>query len=170
MEKLTYATLGMLAALLILPAALIGQSRIELEGPISSVEGTTITLYGDLVRFEAAGATIDSDDENFRNISDLKTGTNIEVDGTSGADGSITATDVEVSDERDPDTEIGGVISTVDEAAGTFTIGPVTVHWDGATKLRDLSELRAGVLVEATLDVSGGRLRASMVEREEDDD
>ena len=83
---------------------------------------------------------------------------------------SITATDVEVSDERDPDTEIGGVISTVDEAAGTFTIGPVTVHWDGATKLRDLSELRAGVLVEATLDVSGGRLRASMVEREEDDD
>lgn len=158
------------AAALLTPASAAAQDRIELEGPITNVAGTVIELYGGLVSFEARGAEIETDDENFKNVSDLKPGTDIEVDATVNAAGSIRAVRVEVSDEKDPDTEIGGVIGSVNEAAGTFTIGSVTVHFNGSTKLKDLSSIQSGTLIEATLDVSGGRLLALLVEREEADD
>lgn len=163
------ATLATLA-LVLSPAAAVAQERIELEGPISAVNGTEIELYGGLVKFQASGAEIETDDENFRNISDLKPGTDLEVDATIRPDGTIAAARVEVSDEKDPDTELGGVISSVDEAAGTFSIGPVKISFDGSTKLKDISAIQAGTLVEVTLDISSGRLRALLVEREEADD
>ena len=152
------------------PASVVAQDRIELEGPISRVNGTRIELYGGLVTFEASGAEIETDDEGFRNVSDLKPGTDIEVNALIRADGTIAAVRVEVSDEKDPDTELGGVIRSVNEGAGTFSVGPVEIAFDGATKLKDLSAIQAGILVEVTLDVSGGRLRAVLVEREEADD
>ena len=158
------------ALALLAPTGAAAQNRIELEGPITNVVGSLIELYGGLVKFEAAGAEIETDDENIKNIADLRPGTDIEVDAKLNSDGTIQAVRVEVSDEKDPDTELGGVISSVDESAGTFDIGPVTVHFDGATRLKDLSSIRAGTLIEATLDVSGGRLLALLVEREEADD
>jgi hypothetical protein len=167
-DRLFFLALALTAVLT--PASVAAQDRIELEGPISRVSGTRIELYGGLVAFEASGAEIETDDESFRNISDLKPGTDIEVDALVRPDGTIAAVRVEVSDEKDPDTEIGGVISSVNEIAGTFSIGPVEVAFDGATKLKDLSAIQAGTLVEVTLDVSGGRLRALLVEREEADD
>jgi hypothetical protein len=156
--------------LLLAPAPAAAQERIELEGPVTKVDGTKIELYGGLVVFETQGAEIETDDDSFRNVSDLKVGTDIEVDANVRADGVIVATKIEVSDEKNPGTEIGGVIGKVDEAAGTFTIGPVTIHRDGSTKLKKLTAIQSGLFVEVTLDVSGASLRATMVEREEADD
>lgn len=150
-------------------APLAAQSQIELEGPISSVDGTKIALFEGMVVFDAAGAEFDSDDKDFKSILDLRPGAVIEVEATVAADGTIRASELEVSDDRNPDTEIGGVIATVDDSAKSFTIGPVTIHWDGGTRFRDLDELRAGVTVEADVEIHGGRLRAVMVEREDDD-
>ena len=168
-KNATYAAAAAALALLV-PTGAAAQTRIELEGPVTNVAGSMIELYGGLVKFQASGAEIETDDESFRNISDLKPGTDVEVDATIDGDGTIQAVRVEVSDEKNPDTELGGVISAVDEAAGTFNIGPVTVHFDGATRLKDLSAIQSGTLIEATLDVSGGRLLALLVEREEADD
>jgi hypothetical protein len=170
MRNLNIPAAGLLiAAVLVPPAELQAQSKIEFEGAISAVSGTSIELFGGLVRFEARGARIDTDDERFTNISDLRIGTNIEVEAIAGPDGSIQATLVEVSDESDADSEVGGVIGTVDTAGQTFTIGSVTIAWSGQTRFRDISNLRAGLMVEVTVQAAGGRLVALMVEREEDD-
>ncbi len=158
------------AVVMMLPAQLAARSAIELEGAISSVSGTTIQLFDGLVSVEARGAKIETDDENFTNISDFKPGTAIEVQATANAEGSLQATTVEVSDEKEEDTEIGGVIGTVDTAAQTFTIGPLTIAWTGQTKFKGISGPQAGQLFEAELQISGGRLTALVVEKEEADD
>ena len=169
--KLLYKLWPAAAAIALMqPQQLAAQSGIELEGTISSVRGTTIQLFDGLVSVEARGAKIETDDENFTNISDLTPGTAIEVQATTNAEDSLQATMVEVSDEKEEDTEIGGVIGTVDTAAQTFTIGPLTIAWTGQTKFKDISGPQAGQLVEAELQISGGRLTALVVEKEEADD
>lgn len=155
---------------LALPAQLPAQTDIELEGTISGVQGTTIELFHGIVRFEAGGARIETNDENFTNISDLPAGTAIEVRATATTDGSIQASRVEVSDEKEDDAEVGGVIGTVDPDAQTFTIGPISIAWNGQTKLKDISRPVAGQSVEVTVQVSGERLVALAIEREEADD
>lgn len=160
---------ALVAAGVVLSAPLPAQSKIELEGPISGVQGTKIELFAGLVSVEARGARIETDDANFTNISDLKIGTVVEVEATANSDGSIQATMVEVSDEKEEDPEVGGVIGTVDAATSTFTIGPLTIAWDGQTKFKDIPRPQAGQLVEVAVRVSGGRLLALVVEKEEAD-
>ncbi len=168
MRLLRMPVLGALAGLaLIAPTQVRAQEKIDLEGAISAVNGTRIELFGGIVSFEARGAKIETDDENFTNVSDLKIGTVVEVEAVASLDGSIQATLIEVSDEKDAGPEVGGVIGTVDTAAQTFTIGPLTIAWDGQTKFKDLPRPQAGQLVEAAVQVSGGRLLATTVEREE---
>ena len=149
--------LGALAWIaLVLPGHLAAQSEIELEGAISSIDGTTIKLLDGLVSVETRGAS----------ISHLKAGTVIELEATTLADGSIQATMVEVSDEADDDTEVEGVIARVDTAAQTFSIGSVTITWDGQTRFKGISGPKIGELVEARVRASGRRIVALAVERE----
>ncbi len=164
-------TVGLLVLGVLVFAALprlAAQSKIELEGEMTRLERGSITMFNGLVSFETGGAKIETDDENFTNLSDLKPGTAIEVDATITPDGVIQATVIEVSDEKEADTEIGGVIATVDEAGQTFTIGPVTVSWDSRTKFKGMSRPRAGLFVEAKLEILGPRLVAKVIEKEDD--
>ena len=154
----------------ILSAQLWAQSEIELEGAITNVNGSKIELFDGLVSVEVHGAKIDTDDENSINISDMKVGTAVEITGTVGADGTIRAKSLEVSEEKKQDAEIEGVIGNVDDTARMFTIGPVPITWTQTTKFKDMSRPVAGQLVEVELEVSSDRLVASVVEKKEADD
>ena len=160
----------LLSVMLTLPLQVWAQAEIELKGTITGVNGTKIELFEGLVRVEALGAEIETDNKDITNISDLKVGTSVEIDAEARADGVIQATSVEVSDEKENDAEIVGVIRTVDQAARMFTIGPIEIAWNGQTKFHNLSEPVGGRLVEVNVHVSGGRLLATRVEPEEDDD
>ena len=153
--------------LAVVPSALQAQTKIGVEGAISAVNGTTIELYNGQVKISAEGAKIDTEDPNFKNVSDLKVGTFIDVEAVVERDGSIHATLIEVSDEKDQVPEVGGVVGTVDTAAQTFTIGPLTVHWTSQTKLKDLSAVRAGIKVEARVAFASGKLVAELIEKDE---
>ena len=152
------------------PGQLPGQEKIELEGTITAVKGTQIELFHGAVQFEGRGARIDAEDENFTNIADFKIGSPIEVEARVGADQTIRAVKIEVDDEKEPDSEISGVIGGVDETAKTFTIGPVAISWTGRTRFKSISSPAAGQLVEVAVEVSGSQLFAVKVEREEADD
>ena len=152
---------------LALSASLPAQTKIGVEGAISAINGTKIELYNGLVKFEALGARIDTEDPGFKNISDLKVGTFIDVEAQLDRDGSMRATLIEVSNEKDQVPEVAGVIGTVDSATQSFTIGPLTIFWTSATKLKDLSRLRAGVKVEAQINFASGKLVAEVVEKDE---
>ena len=104
---------------------------------------------------------------DFVNISDMKVGTAVELKATVGADGAIQAKSLEVSDEKEEDAEVEGVISTVDNAAQMFTIGPLPIAWTRNTKFKDMSRPVAGQLVEVMVEVSSDRLVALVVEKEE---
>ena len=158
------------SVMLTLPLQVWAQAEIELEGAVTGVSGTNIELFEGLVRVETLGAGIETDGKDIANISDLKPGTSVEIDAEARADGVIQAKSVEVSDEKENDAEIVGVIRTVDQAALMFTIGPIEIVWNGETKFHKLSGPVGGRLAEVNLQVSGDRLLATKVEEEEDDD
>ena len=138
-----------------------------MEGSISAINVTKIELFNGLVKFEALGAKVDTEAPNFKNISDLKVGTFSDVEVETDRDGALHATLIEVSNEKDQVPEIGGVIGTLDTAAQTFTIGPLTISFNNQTKYKDLSGLRAGVLVEARVSFASGKLVAEFIEKDE---
>lgn len=168
-QMLLPAALSITLVLPVLGTSGAAQSEIELEGTISRVEGTTIQLFDGLVSFEARGARIVTDDESFTNTSDLNAGTTIEVEAVLGADGSTSATSIEVSDEAEGENEIRGVIESVDSEGKTFTIGDIVIAWDSNTRFVEILRPVTGRLVEVEVRVSGGGLLAVVVEREDGD-
>ena len=152
---------------LLLPAGLSAKAKASVAGNISAMNGTKIELFNGLVKFEALGARVDTEDPNFKNISDLKVGTFIDVEVETDRAGALHATLIEVSNEKDQVPVAGGVIGTVDTAAQTFTIGPLTISFNNQTKYKDLSSLRAGVLVEARVTFASGKLVAEFIEKDE---
>ncbi|MDA0205458.1 MAG: DUF5666 domain-containing protein [Acidobacteria bacterium] len=159
-----------LLALILAPQASLAQQRIELEGRVSRVDGTRIELSGGLVALEARGAEFEAGNDILRGVSDLTSGTAVEIIASVQPDGSMTATEIEINNEKNPEDSIKGVVSAVDQAARSFTIGPLMIYFDDATRLKKLSAIQSGSFVEATLDVSDGRLRATLVEREKPND
>ncbi len=157
----------LLLSAMLLPAGLSAKAKTSVEGNISAINGTRIELFNGLVKFEALGAKVDTEDPNFKNISDLKVGTFIDVEVEADRDGVLHATLIEVSNEKDQVPEIGGVVGSVDAAAQTFTIGPLTISFNSQTKYKDLSGLRAGVLVEARVSFASGKLVAEFIEKDE---
>ncbi len=157
----------LLLSAVLLPAGLNAGAKTTIEGNISAIQGSRIELFNGLVKFEALGAKVDTEDPNFKNISDLKVGTFIDVEVETDWDGALHATLIEVSNEKDEVPEIGGVIGSVDTAAQTFTIGPLTISFNNQTKYKDLSGLRAGVLVEARVSFASGKLVAEFIEKDE---
>ena len=151
---------------LALSASLPAQTKIGVEGAISAISGTKIELYNGLVKFEVPGARIDKKDPGFKNIADLKVGTFIDVEARLERDGAMRATRIKLSDEKDRVPEVAGVIGTVDAAAQSFTIGPLTIFWTSGTKQKDPSKLRAGIKVEAQINFASGKLVAEVVEKD----
>ncbi len=152
---------------LALSASLPAQTKICVEGAISAINGTKIELYNGLVKFEVPGARIDTKDPGFKNIAALKVGTFIDVEARLDRDGSMRATRIKLSNEKDRVPEVAGVIGMVDAAAQSFTIGPLTIFWTSGTRKKGLPEPRAGVKVEAQINFASGKLVADVVEKDE---
>jgi hypothetical protein len=134
-------SLHILAALIMLAEAvqLLAESDLEIEGTITNVTGTKIQRFEGLVTVEARRARIDTDDPQFTNISDLKMGASIEVKAVTNPDGSIQATPIKVSDEKEEGFGVSGVIALVDTGAQTFTMDPVTISWDSQSKFKGVA-------------------------------
>jgi len=159
-----------LLAFALMPSSSFAQQKIELEGRASRVDGTRIELYEGLIALEARDAEFEADYKGPQSVSDLTSGTAVEIVASIQPNGSISASHIEINDEKNPDNSIAGLVSAMDQAAHAFTIGPVSIFFDYNTRLKKLSAIQNETFVQATLELSGGRLRASMVERENPDD
>ncbi|NNF61716.1 MAG: hypothetical protein HKN06_10380 [Gammaproteobacteria bacterium] len=142
----------------------------EVEGPIDSIDvaGGTLVVLGQTVLVNAETQFDDSIVPN--GLEGLSEGQVVEVSGFVGADGSITATHIELTD--DTEFEVTGVVSGLDTAAMTFLLNDLVVDYSGAT-LEEFpdGQIEDGMRVEAegTMFGAAGELIASTVEFEEDD-
>lgn len=142
----------------------------EVEGPIDSIDvaGGTLVVLGQTVLVNAETQYDDSIVPN--SLEGLSEGQVIEVSGFVGADGSITATHIELTD--DDDFEVTGVVSGLDVVAMTFMLNDLVVDYSGAT-LEDFpdGQIEDGMRVEAegTMFGADGELVATSVEFEDDD-
>ena len=106
---------------------------------------------------------------------DVAVGQTVELKGTADADGSVTATRIQVEDrENERDDEASGAITAKAGTcpALTLTVGATTVKTTAATVFHDTTcgALRSGTAIEAKgTTQNDGSLLASRLEREEDD-
>lgn len=107
-----------------------GGSDMELCGPISGLDTVAKTFLLMSYKVDYSAATVEGT---------LANGAQVEVEGTSGPAGSqtLTAREVKVqfpeSGSGDSNLEASGVVSAVDAAAGTFTVGSTTYWTDAST-------------------------------------
>lgn len=144
----------------------------EVEGPIESIDAGVDTgmlvVMGQTVVVNAETQFDDSIVPN--SLEGLSVGQVVEVSGFVGADGSITATHIELT--NDDDFEVTGIVTGLDTGAMTFMINGLVVDYSGAT-LEDFpdgqiaNDLR--VEAEGTMFGPGGELIATSVEFEGDD-
>ncbi len=107
-----------------------GGSDMELCGPISGLDTVARTFLLMSYKVDYGAATVEGT---------LANGAQVEVEGTSGPAGSqtLTAREVKVqfpeSGSGDSNLEVSGVVSAVDAAAGTLTVGSTTYWTDAST-------------------------------------
>ncbi|HED33482.1 MAG TPA: hypothetical protein ENJ08_04580 [Gammaproteobacteria bacterium] len=107
-------------------------------------------------------------------ITDLQVNDIVEVHGYSDGNGTVAATRIETKNNAD-DVEVKGLISALDEANTSFTLGSLTIDYSAATELP--ATLVDGLYVEAATNdlltgdlATGFVMSASKVEIEEDGD
>ncbi len=142
----------------------------EVEGPIDSIDPAagTLVVLGQTVIVDTDTVFDDSIVPN--GLDGLSPGNVVEISGFVGADGSITATHVELT--NDTEFELTGVVSALDAGAMTFGINGQVIDYSAAV-LEDFpaGEIADGMRVEAKGSGFGpaGELLASEVEFEDDD-
>ena len=134
------------------------------------VDGT-LDIMGQTVRIDA-NTSLDSKVATITSFDLIAPGNIVEVSGFSNGSGDIYATRLEVKKqtlEQGDEMEVKGVISGLDEAAQTFTIGSLTIDYSTAA-LDNISTLSDGLFVEVKSDnsLSGNTLVASKIELEND--
>jgi len=150
----------------------------ELEGMVSAVtlaaDGTgTVVVMGQTVTIDANTA-FESKVSTIAVIGKLVNGNIVEISGFSSGTGSILATRVEVKKDKHINNgtntvELKGVIAGLNTTAGTFTIGGMTIVYDGTTTLEHAptSGLADGLFVEVKSTAGtnvNGQLVASKIE------
>lgn len=107
-----------------------GDSDMELSGSISGLDTTAKTFLLMSYKVDYSAATVEGT---------LADGAQVEVEGASGPAGSMTLTAREVkvqfpeAGSGDSNLDVSGVVSAVDTAAGTFTVGSTTFWTDAST-------------------------------------
>jgi mono/diheme cytochrome c family protein len=130
----------------------------------------TLTIAGQVITVD--NDTIFDDSIPTRSLSGVAVGDRIEVHGFAGGTGPARATRLEQAGAGETEVEVTGVVSNLDAAARRFTVGTLRVDYSTAT-LEDFGSiaLAAGQLVEVkgTSFLADGALRATRVEREDED-
>jgi len=153
-------------------------SADELEGYVLDLSDLTADSTGTInIMGQTVSVSLDTvfrGDTPNSEITELTVNDIVEVHGFSDGTGTIAATRIETKTSAD-NVEVKGLISALDEANTTFTLGSLTVDYSSATELP--ATLVDGLYVEAaTSDLLTGDLTtgfvmsASKVEIEEDGD
>ncbi|MEE4301594.1 MAG: DUF5666 domain-containing protein [Pseudomonadales bacterium] len=149
-----------------------GQDReFDFEGVITAVEGDLITVGPVVVRIAPDADFGDGSRE------DLVVGARVELEGDVSAEGELIADEVGLREAVD--SEVEGLVETIDLEAGAFTLPGVTVNVSPSTQFEDDSELDlrafslADLVVGDFVEVRGvlveGSLVAVRVERDDED-
>lgn len=130
-----------------------GGREPRLEGTLTAISGTTLTVNGVSVTTSAA-TVFEAGDESRISLSNLAVGQRVEVRGTPQPDGSFTASKVEIdADENGAEGQrLTGAVTAVDAVAGSVTIGTTAVLVNAGTRFEGIASL-AQVNVGDLLDI-----------------
>src|SRR5213594_3745099 len=151
------------------------QTETEFEGTVDALDGKVLTVAGRKVA--VTDATKIRRDDAAATFADLVLGTPVEVEGTLNADGSVTASEIEIEDRNDA--ERIAFVGTLTQIAGnTLTVSGVTVNVGSATAIvrgdtiLTLADLKVGdrVLVRGAVqaDKSINATRIRVLPREDE--
>ncbi len=131
----------------------------------------TLNIMGQTVHIIDT-TSLDSEVLGVDTFESIAVGNVVEVSGFSDGSGTIYATRIEVKKEAlevGDNIELKGVISSLDTAGQTFTLGGLTIDYSSA-QLDDISEITNGLYVEIKSDqaLSGTTMIASKIELEGD--
>src|SRR5712675_1904838 len=108
------------------------QTETEFEGTVDAIDGMVLTVAGRKVA--VTDATEIRKDDAAATLADLTVGTPVEVEGTLNADGSVTASEIEIEDKNEA--ERAAFVGTLTQIAGsTLTVDGVTVNVGSATTI-----------------------------------
>src|SRR5712672_1185888 len=108
------------------------QTETEFEGTVDAIDGTVLTVAGRKVT--VTDATKIRKDDAAATFADLVLGTPVEVEGTLNADGSVTASEIEIEGKNEA--ERAAFVGTLTQIAGnTLTVDGVTVNVGSATTI-----------------------------------
>lgn len=152
-------------------------SLAQVDGTVSHVDGSIVSLLGGLVKIDATSAVITRrPDGATLGIADIVPGVEIQATIASVAsDGTLVASSIRVG--RAEAVEFAGAIESVDASAGTFKLAGQTIKTDASTvfsgrtsrgQVKSLADLQAGDLVEVTASSSSAGLLATRVRAEEE--
>lgn len=145
---------------------------LEVEGLITALSPEALTVAGTTFALTAT-TTYVGDDGQPASFDDLAVGVRVEVHGQYGADGSLTATRVELDDFGDDELEITGAIEALTDAsltvaARTFAVTPQTVVLDRNRLPIPFASLTVGQVVEVKAVVgAAGTLTATRIKLED---
>ncbi len=149
------------------PSVAESQTRVELEGIISSISEQSFEMFDGLVRIDPRQARFDSDEPDISKWQDLRVGTLVEIDAVVTESTTLRAIEVEVSNEAVPESEIGGVIERLE--GSRFEITGLSIETTSSTVTVGDFILAVGQRVEANVVVADGRLIAQSLELEEEE-
>jgi hypothetical protein len=130
-----------------------GENDIELEGTLTAITGSQLTVNAITVTVSAS-TVIESGDAKV-DASKLAIGQRLKVEGELQADKSVAAKEIHILAADTPDdVHVCGSIAAIDTAAHTLTVGESTVHvdattrFDGGDQVKSLADLKIGNLVD----------------------
>ena len=144
-------------------------------GPISAIDTTNsvLTVLGQMVKVNA-GTSFSKDIEP-ADISGLKMGDVVRVDGMADSSGVIVATRIELGSASSP-LQVVGTVASLDSAAHTFKINALTVDYSsanltgftsGAPSNGDVVEVQGTKFDEATTTLTATHVAREMTDQEE---
>jgi mono/diheme cytochrome c family protein len=142
------------------------QGAVQAVDPVAG----TLTIAGQVIAVD--NETIFDDSIPTRSLSGVAVGDRIEVHGFAGGSGAARATRIERAGAGETEVEVTGMVTNLDATARRFTVGALRVDYATAT-LEDFGSagIAAGQLVEVkgTSFLTDGTLRATRVDREDED-
>lgn len=123
------------------------QSRSDIEGPLTAINGNTLTVLGQTVHVNKATVF---DGSLKAGVSALRVGQVLEIDGVADAQGTVTASRIELEDDNDP-FKLRGQVSKLDTSKRTFQLGNAVVSYADVSPTEKDTMLTEGTQVEVRL-------------------